>query len=286
MIPLMPSRWIDLLTQRWVRATGRRVDLLGEPWLAGPVGDEHEIGDAWLAGEADRLGAALGPAGPTGLLPTMSALDGPGFAAEDLHPAIRDFYEHTSSWTLEVSMTWSSLAWPFGWLIAAVFARRLQQLALPLRRVDTAAGMTSTVTGLFDGQRQVGALWLRRLVATGTVVYSGLYDTVQPPGAARANLRVTFPLPRGRLVVLLAADVTTAGGLRLSSTAGAWGAPGAYLVVENHRGVWARRVPLDELFSLYVDGNAVLRTDHHLRLRQLPVFHLHYRLTPRPLQAP
>lgn len=280
MIGDVPSRRIDGLTQWWVIRTGRRVDLLAAPWLQGPVGDRDVVGDGWLDREAGRLGARVTRSDQAGLLSSLDALDGPGFAAERLHPAIRDFYEHTAGWRLDLSVRWAPWAWPFGWLVATGFARRLQQLALPLRRRELAGGMTSTVTPVCDGRGQVAALWLRRLGSTGAVVYSGWYDTVQPARAVRPHLRVCFPLPRGRLVVLLAVDVTPTGGIRLSSTAGGWGDPGAYLVVENGRGTWARRVPVHEIFLLQLDGDGrTLLTDHDLRLWRLPAVQLHYRMS-------
>src|SRR5207249_2663793 len=41
---------IDWVTQRWVRATGRRVRLQEHPWLDAPVGATREVGgeSAWL----------------------------------------------------------------------------------------------------------------------------------------------------------------------------------------------------------------------------------------------
>jgi hypothetical protein len=139
--------------------------------------------------------------------------------------------------------------------------------------------MTSTVIPLYADRGQVAALWLRRLGTTGAVVYSGLYDTVQPPEATRPQIRVSFPLPGGRLVVLLAADVTSAGGLHLSSTAGGWGDPGAYLIVERQKGTWARRIPVRETFHVYVDDDAKLWTDHYLQLWRLRAVHLRYQMT-------
>lgn len=42
-----------------------------------------------------------------------------------------------------------------------------------------------------------------------------------------------------------------------------------------------RRAPVAECFEVYVDDEGVLRTDHDLRLRTLPVLRLHHRLEPR-----
>lgn len=278
-------RWLDGTTRLWVRLTGRRVDLGREPWLQGPVGDVARVGDDWLGAEARRLGARVGPpatgeaAGDRGLLASMAALDRPGFAADDLAAPVRRFYERTSGWRLEAWVGWAPWAWPFGWAVAALFARRLDQLALPMRSLDLARGMSSTVTPLTRDGAQVGALWLRRLRATGRIVFSGLYGVVRLPGTGETAVRVAFPLPRGRLVVLLRPTATARGDLVLTSGAGGWGDPGAYLVVDRPGGCWARRIPVHEEFRVFVDDEDVLRTDHRLSLGPLPVLRLHYRLT-------
>ncbi|WP_217899273.1 hypothetical protein [Blastococcus mobilis] len=276
------GRGIDAVTRGWVRLTGRRVDLGREAWLAGPTGDVDRIGDAWLEREMARCDGRGGEqADGAGLLPSLSVLDGIGFDAAALRPEVRDFYEHTSCWRLQVWAQWSSAAWPFGWLVSAVFARRLEQLSLPLRPLDVAHGMSSDVRTVVgpDG-RLIGTSWHRRLRSTGDTVFSGWYGTVTPPGAARPSVRVIFPLPHGRLVVLLRPTATADGALLLTSGPGAWGEDGAYLVVQPHGGdrAWARRIPVHERFDVHVDGEGVLRTDHAITLWRLPVLRLHYRL--------
>lgn len=138
--------WVDLLTQRWVVATERRVDLRDHPWLEGPASDPRVIGREWIEGEARRLGGRVAErdesAGP---LPSMKALAGEGFDPSRLRPEIADFYERTARWRLEVWSQWSPGAWPFGWALTTIFARRLQQLSLPLRPLDAALGMDSEV---------------------------------------------------------------------------------------------------------------------------------------------
>jgi hypothetical protein len=276
------GRLLDRLTQQWVRSTGRHVDLEAEPWLDGPRGERDRIGDAWLAREAARHGARVrADEADAGLLPSVAVLDGPGFDAAALHPRVRGFYERTTRWRLEIWSQWSPVAWPSGWVISALFARRLQQLSLPLRPLDVAHGMSSEITPVAgaDG-RQIGASWRRRLRATGDTVFSGWYQHVTLPGRDRPSVRATFPLPNGRLVVLLRPAVTSGGGLTLTSLRGRWGDDGAYLVVDRGDGspVRARRVPIHERFHLFVDTEGVLRTDHALALWSLPVLRLHYRL--------
>ena len=272
---------LDRLTRLWVRATGEHVDLAADRWLDGPSGALDRVGDDWLPAEARRAAGTLADGG--GLLPDMGALSASGFDPGALAPDVRRFYEHTGGWRLEVWSQWCPAAWPFGWLITALFSRRLAQLSLPLRPLDTALGMDSrvvTVT-LPDGSH-AGTAWLRTLRSTGQTVYSGWYGTATPPRAPGPCVRVVFPLPQGRLVVLLQPAVGRGGSLRLLSAAGPSGGPGAYLVVDDpgRRGGRARRVPLHEEFLVYVDGEGVLRTDHALSLWRIPVVRLHYRLAP------
>jgi hypothetical protein len=273
-----PRFWMDRCTQQLVRATGRLVDFEEHPWLLGPVGDFREIGTDWLTLEADRHGGSVGTGG---LLDAMSVLDGPGFKASNLAQPVVDFYERTSAWRMEVWSQWCPAMWPFGWLISSVFARRLQQLNLPLRPLDTAYGMDSEVLAVSDRQgSQVGAAWLRTLRSTRQAIYSGWYSVVIPPGADRPSVRVVFPLPNGSVTVLLRPEVRSDGALILSSPLGPFGSDGAYLVVArpDRKSGWVRRVPLAERFVVFVDDEGVLRTDHDLNLGQVPVLRLHYRL--------
>ena len=273
---------IDRATQAWVRATGRRIDFDEEPWLLGPIGGPRLIADEWLQGEAARLGGRQVEGG--GLLGRVSDLAGAGFDPSIIAEPIVDFYEHTDAWRLEVWSQWCPAAWPFGWLLSSAFARRLQQLALPLRPLDAAQGMDSRVVTVRDVNGvQLGAAWLRTLRSTGQTVYSGWYGTAVLPGATRPSVRVMFPLPNGSVTVFLRPDVRPDGALTLTSPISGFGEDGAYLIVArpDGRSGWARRVPLAERFLVWLDGEGVLRTDHALDLWQVPAIRLHYRLERR-----
>ena len=270
---------IDRVTQAWVRATGRRVSFDEHPWLLGPVGHPRVIADEWLQREAQRLGGTLSVGG--GLLAPMSDLAGTAFDASLLAPPVVDFYEHTSDWRLEVWSQWCPVAWPFGWLVGALFAQRLQQLSLPLRPLDAAFGMDSRVFTLQSPEgRQLGAAWLRTLRSTGQTVYSGWYGTARLPNTDGPSVRVVFPLPNGSVMVFLRPEVRPDGALVLTSPLGTFGDNGAYLIVSRPDGYsgWARRVPLAEHFTVWLDEKGVLRTDHVLSLWHVPMIRLHYRL--------
>lgn len=273
---------LDRATRMFWRLKGRRVDLSrGERWLTAPMHDGQTIGDAWLhAAAADYGGVVREQENGAGLLADMSLLDGPGFEAAGLRPEIRDFYEHTSDWRMEVWTQWNALFQPGGELISRYFGRRVQQLALPTRPLDVAHGMDSRVVTIVDADgRQRAAGWLRTLRSTGEYVYSGCYATRLLPGSDQPSVHVTFPLQAGNVQVFLHPRVLPGGTLELSSPAGRFGTDGAYVVVADAGRTYAARAPLHETFRVYVDADGVLRTDHTLRLWSATAVRLHYKLT-------
>jgi hypothetical protein len=271
---------LDRITQTWVRMTGRKVLFADYPWLLGPTCNPHQIDDSWLDEETERVGGDHLEGG--GLLDQIGDLTSDDFDPTCLANPIVEFYEHTSDWRMEVWSQWGAVAWPFGWLISSVFSRRLGQLNLPLRPVDTAQGMDSRVVRVLDkdGSR-VGAAWLRTLRTTGRITYSGWYGTAALPEAHYRSLRVVFPLPNGSVTVFLRAQNRPDGALMLVSGIGPFGSEGAYLLVAqpDRKSGWVRRVPLVEEFVITADGESALRTDHTLKLWRIPVFQLHYRMT-------
>jgi hypothetical protein len=270
---------MDWVTQQWVKRTGRRRDLLFDAWLDGPVGGAF-IGDRWLDGYAKSVGAEAVRSGGGGLVPSLAALDQPGFSAEQLSPTVVEFYETTSDWRLEVWSRWSPWFRPFGVILSALFARRLQQLNLPLDPMETSRGMTSDVIPIVSKNGSVlGSAWQRTLRATGQTVFGGYYGIVDLPSWGRPAVRVVFPLPNGSITVFLRPENAQGGAFRLVSDGSRWGEPGAYLVVRGAGPTfWSRRVPLPERFEVYVDDEGVLRADHHLHFLRWRVLQMHYRI--------
>lgn len=274
---------LDRATRTWWRSVGRRVDPVGaHAWLDAPLHDAAQVGDAWVAASARAMGGVTVEDGTRGLLPDLAALDGPGFRAADVHAVVRDFYESTARWRMDVWTAWASPFRPAGELVAALFGRRVQQLALPTHPLDVARGMDSRVVAVVDEQgRQRWAAWLRTLRATGGYVYSGCYTTTTLPGRAQPSVHVSFPLQHGNVQVFLRPWVARDGSLRLSSGRGRFGQDGAYVLVRHGDVHHAARVPLHEEFRVFVDDEDVLRTDHLLRWGAAPLLRLHYRMTRR-----
>lgn len=275
---------VDRGTRAFWRLTGQPIDLVGnESWLAAPMHDDATVGDNWIAAAASAYGGVgHEQVEGAGLLADMAQLDGPGFTASKLRPEIRDFYEHTSQWRMEVWTQWNPLFAPGGALISRLFGQRVQQLSLPMRPLDVALGMDSRVATILDADgAQVAAGWLRTLRSTGDFVYSGCYSTRLLPGSHRPSIHVAFPLEAGNVQVFLRPHALADGGLLLRSPAGNFGQDGAYVVAQSKGRVHASRVPIHEEFRLHIDSEGTLRTDHILRLWSSTAVRLHYKLLRR-----
>ena len=278
-LPLLPD--LDRATRLFWRLRGRPVDLGGEhEWLSAPMHHGSAVADGWLEHAAEGLGASVARNVPgAGLVSDMAKLAGSTFRAADLHPSIRDFYEHTSEWQMEAWIQWNPLFQPGGELISRLWGRRVQQLALPTRALDVAYGMDSRVELILDVKGEpIAAGWIRTLRATGEYVYSGCYSSRLLPGETQPSVHVAFPLEDGNVQVFLRPRALPGGNLELSSPVGPFGGNGAYVVVDE-RGTHAARAPIHETFKVYVDREGELRTDHHLRLWSASVVRMHYKLS-------
>lgn len=260
---------------------GRRVDRSSIPWLDGPTGSPL-IGETFHRSVAADAGLEVRTGRDLGLLSDCSLLDGEGFDSQNLHPLVRDFYEHTGRFHLDVWSQWSPLFWPFGWALITFVSRRMEQLNFPMYPLETAHGMTSDVEQLVDRSGYVVfTSWLRRNLGTGRVIYSGFYSTASPPGH-RPCVKTVFPVVRGNATVLLLPEAQADGSLKLISSGRRFGDPGFYRITEAGPGrlrVWYVR-GFTEVFHVYPDSDGSIRTDHLLRWWGLLVLRLHYHITP------
>jgi hypothetical protein len=277
---------IDWGTQKWVQATCRRIDLALDPWLAGPIGSTHGIGldyfDKWAAAQrlkVERLGSGAG------LLQSFSALASNSFDPSLVDPAVTDFYERSADFDIDAWAEWSGLFRPFGFLVATIFSRRLEQLNLPLSPLDTSWGMTNEIVRVIDpatGELRANA-WIRTLAKTGRIVYVGSYSVANPPGAAGPCVKTVFPLPNGNAIVMLRPQAQPDGSLLLASEGQRFGDPGFYFTVHGPGAIVRARYvrSFRERIHVLSTGTGVVRADHTMSLWGLKCLHLHYRLQRR-----
>lgn len=272
----------DWVTQRWVRATGRKVLLTDEPWLDGPVGGTREIGLQFFENYAAQANLELIRDGVRGLIPDFCSLDGETQSLGAVAPEVKAFYEETSAYDLDAWSEWHGLFRPFGKALSVIFSTRLQQLNVPLSSLDSAKGMTSSVIQMREmkSQRVVQTAWVRQLHATRKVLYAGSYSVCKVPGWPHPCVKVVFPLPNGSAIVLMKARADGDGSLTLQSVGKAFGDPGFYFVVREKSGhAFARYVKnLKEEICVYAAENNSVRADHKLWFCGVEFLRLHYRM--------
>jgi hypothetical protein len=270
--------------QRWVAWSGREARISEAPWLEGPIG-ESRIGPDFYAAYAGDEGLELVEDDPeTGLITDFSVLAGGGFDAEMVRPQIRDFYERTALYGLEVRPEWSGpLRYSARTLIYLV-SRNIQQLNLPVSPLSEGAGMSSELIGLRDPFTNEAPYcgWLRRSLATGAVIYAGFYTTCRLPGREGRLVKVVFPLPGGSATVVLRPENRPDGSLALVSAGEGFGDAGYYRV---HRGpgdtLRAKYVPIKEEIHVFVDRAGTLRTNHTLSFWKARFLTLDYEISRR-----
>ncbi len=276
---------VDWATQRWVQLTGRRISLADHQWLDGPAAEPTGVGPEFFETYARARGLALVRGKPAGLLRDFTCLAGPRFEARSISPAVAEFYERTSEFDVDAWAQWCGLFRPFGWLLAVLFSRRLQQLNVPLSGLDTSRGMSSDVLPVVGTSDHVMfTAWVRTLRGSGRVIYAGAYSTCEVPGFAGRCVRVVFPLPNGNAVVIMRPVANADGSLSLISAGDGFGSPGFYFTVRvEDRVVWARYVKsLRESIRVYQDTDGV-RADHRLTIWGATFLRIHYRLQRQPI---
>ena len=226
------GRVLECAIQRWVATGGRRVTLDASSWLEGPIGSGR-IGATFSAVYAAEAELDAEPGAPeAGLLPDFTVLAGPGFDPARVDPGIRDFYEQTAGYNLDVWSHWRGPLRPFAHTLIYLVSRNIQQLNLPMSPLATSAGMSSEVIPLRD--RGTGEIrftaWLRCGATTGEVVYAGFYTAVRPELEDGVCVKVVFPLPSGSATVLLRPQAQRDGSLKLISAGTRFGESGYYRI--------------------------------------------------------
>jgi hypothetical protein len=275
----------DWVTQRWVCVTGRRLSLEDCLWLDGPTGGVRAIGKHFFETYALEKNFETVREGVRGLIPDFRGLEEGNSQLAKVASEVREFYEKTSEFDLDVWSEWHGLFKPFGRALSLLFSSRLQQLNLPLSSLDSAKGMTSSVIQMRDppSGRVLQTAWVRELHATENVLYAGSYSACKIPGHPSPCVKVVFPLPNGNAIVLMKAEADADGSLSLKSMGNKFGDPGFYFVVHDGAGtVWARYVPsLKEEIRVYPGETGTVRTDHTLWIWGVKFLRLHYRIRRR-----
>ena len=170
----------DIITQIWVKTTGKRINPNDFEWLIGPIGNTDIIKDKFIFELAEKENLEIKKNLPNfGLLEKIEEIGISDQEKSRLNNKVADFYENTSNYDFEIWSEWKGLFKPFGKLLSLIFSKRLQQLNLPLNSIDTAKGLKSEIIKLKDKETKETkwTIWYRIIKSTNDVIYSGIYTT-------------------------------------------------------------------------------------------------------------
>jgi hypothetical protein len=246
------------------------------------------VGTDYVRDLAGVLGGRyVADAPDVGIVESLDTLAGPDFDPAGVDPLVREFYEHTARFSLDIVPEWRTWVRPGYLLYRAAVARPLGQANVPMNQREAQRGVVGridTITLDGDGATSDGVTtmrgWIRSYAATGEPIYVGIYTTYRHED--RGYVSVGFPVPHGSFTATLAPRLRADGGLTLSSRV-PLRHPGHYLsfVDPETRELTTVAVPgfAEELQVHARDGD--LRAEHAFWLFGFPFLVLHYRMRRR-----
>jgi hypothetical protein len=242
------------------------------------------VGTGYVARLAEELGGSyVADAPDAGIVSSLDELAGPDFDPAAVDPLVREFYEHTTRFRLDVDPEWRLWVRPGYLLYRTLVARQLGQANVPMNQRETQRGVRSRIdTITLPGSGAVGVRgWIRSYADTDEPIYVGIYTTYRHEG--RGYVSVGFPAPRASFTATLAPRARPGGGLLLSSHSDLPHA-GHYLATTAPESgqLTVLAVPgFAEDLDVHVE-HGELRAEHAFALFGFPFLVLHYRLTRKP----
>jgi hypothetical protein len=237
------------------------------------------VGTGYVRELAQVLGGTYVPdAADAGIVASLDELAGPDFDPVAAHPLVREFYEHTTRFRLDIVPEWRTWVRPGYLLYRTTVARPLGQANVPMNQREALRGVRSRI----DTVERPGELtvrgWIRSFSDTDEPIYIGIYTTYRD--GDRGYVSVGFPVPQGNFTATLLPRARPGGGLVLTSHSDLRD-PGHYLtyVDPEDRRLTALAVHgFGERLDVWVD-NGELVAEHAFDLFGFPFLVLHYRIS-------
>ena len=242
------------------------------------------VGTGYVRDLAEVLGGRyVADAPDVGIVASVDDLAGPEFDPAGLDPRVREFYEHTTRFTLDIVPQWRLWVRPGYLLYRTVVARPLGQANVPMNQRETQRGIRSRIdTITLPGSDDVAIRgWIRSFTDTDEPIYVGIYTTYRHGG--RGYVSVGFPLPQASFTATLLPQARPGGGLVLTSR-GDTDQPGHYLAYIDpaSRDLTVLAVHgFAERLDVYVQDDQ-LRAEHAFSVFGFPFLVLHYRMHRKP----
>jgi hypothetical protein len=238
------------------------------------------VGTGYFRELADVLGGRYEPdTTDAGIVAAVDELASTDFDPAGVDPLVREFYEHTTRFTLDIVPEWRLWVRPGYLLYRSLVARPLGQANVPMNQRETQRGIRSRIDTIASAE--TGAVlvrgWIRSFADTDEPIYVGVYTTYRHEG--RGYVSVGFPLPHASFTATLLPRARPGGGLILTSRS-ALGQPGHYLAsidpATRDMTVLAVRGFAEQLDVYARDGE--LLAEHAFAVFGLPFLVLHYRI--------
>ncbi len=241
------------------------------------------VGTSYVRDLAEVLGGEYqADAVDVGIVASLDELAGPEFDPNTVDPRVREFYEHTTRFSLDIVPELRVWGRPGYLLYRALVARPLGQANVPMNQREAQRGVRSridTISRHGDGVVSIRG-WIRSFVDNDEPIYVGIYTTYRRDG--RGYVSVGFPLPQASFTATLVPQPRAGGGLVLTSRS-EMGQAGHYLTYVDPETRELTTVAVHgfaERLEVYVvDGQ--VQAEHDFRVFGLPFLTLRYTIRPK-----
>jgi hypothetical protein len=267
-----------------VSLLAERVPAQDLPFVVPREARSRYVGTGYVRELAEVLGGRyVADAPDVGIVASADELAGPQFDPAGLDPLVREFYEHTTRFTLDIVPQWRLWVRPGYLLYRTVVARPLGQANVPMNQRETQRGIRSRIdTITLPGSDDVAIRgWIRSFTDTDEPIYVGIYTTYRHGG--RGYVSVGFPLPQASFTATLLPRGRPDGGLVLTSR-GDTDQPGHYLAYIDpaSRDLTVLAVHgFAERLDVYTRDGELL-AEHAFSVFGFPFLVLHYRMHRKP----
>ena len=252
------------------------------PFVVPRAARTNYVGTGYLRDLAEQIGGTYAAdVADIGIVPSLDELAGPDLDPAGVHPLVREFYEHTTRFRLDIDPQWRTWIRPAYLLYRTAVARPLGQANVPMNQRDIERGVRSRIDTINAPGTDLIRCWIRSFADTDDPIYVGIYTTYRD--ADRGYVSVGFPVPQGSFTATLLPTSRPGGGLVLTSSS-ELPHPGHYLT--------AIDPDTGELTALAVHGFAErldvfvrdgqLRAEHAFSLFGIPFLVLDYRMHRKP----
>jgi hypothetical protein len=238
------------------------------------------VGTSYVRELADVVGGSyVADAADMGIVASLDELAGPEFDPANVDPRVREFYEHTTRFALDIVPHWRMWVRPGYLLYRTLVARPLGQANVPMNQRETLRGIRSRIDTITQPDADVVAIrgWIRSFIDTDEPIYVGIYTTYRD--GDRGYVSVGFPIPQASFTATLLPRSRPGGGLVLTSHSDLEH-PGHYLtyIDPTSRDLTAMAVHgFAEQLDVYVQDEE-LRADHAFSVFGMPFLRLAYRM--------